>query len=120
MNTSNEIAKAIEVHKSWKIKLKQAIETGLSESTPEKVKLDCHCGFGKWLHNRIDPSVKGSLEYRKTLSLHADFHKAAGNILELALSGKKSEAMALMGIGSEFTKASSTLLRVLEDWKLDI
>jgi len=108
---------AISAHESWKSKLRDAIATGQSESTPEKVSMDDNCSFGKWLHQRIDPDAKSSPYYQKILAMHAEFHKAAGHILALALKGQKSEAAQLMGISSEFTKCSTTLTRLLHEWQ---
>jgi len=120
MNTADEIGKAINAHESWKHKLRDAIASGQSESTAEKVSMDDNCGFGKWLHQRVGPEVKSSTHYQKVLGMHAQFHKAAGKILALALKGQKNEATQLMGISSEFTKCSSSLIRMLDDWQQDL
>jgi len=120
MSTADEIGMAITAHESWKSKLRDAIATGHSESTPEKVSLDDNCGFGKWLNHRVDPEVKSSAYYQKVLGLHAQFHKAAGHILGLALDGQKNEATQLMGISSDFTKCSSSLTRILQEWQQDL
>ncbi len=117
MSTSEEIDMAITAHASWKQKLRHAIDTGECGSTPEKVKMDNNCAFGKWLHERIEPSAKTSDYYTKTVSLHAEFHKHAGHILELALAGNKTEATGLMGLDSGFTKNSGQLTRILKEWQ---
>ena len=117
MSTYNEIEKAIEAHGSWKKKLITAIETGKSDSTPEKVKVDHNCAFGKWLHDIIDPSEKESPFYGEVVDLHACFHSAAGTILEHALSGNKDKAGGLMAIESDFTKCSDALTRKMKEWQ---
>ncbi|MDQ7048575.1 MAG: CZB domain-containing protein [Enterobacterales bacterium] len=120
MSTFNEIGMAISAHESWKNKLRDAIATGRSESTPEKVSMDDNCSFGKWLHQRIDPEVKSSPFYQKVLGMHAQFHAAAGQILGLAIEGRKNEATQLMGISSDFTKCSTALTRMLKEWQQEI
>ncbi|MET1255541.1 CZB domain-containing protein [Aliikangiella maris] len=60
MSTYDEISKAIAAHGQWKQKLRTAIDTGECESTPERVKQDNNCSFGKWLHERIDLAAKES------------------------------------------------------------
>ncbi len=120
MSTLEEIDKAIAAHESWKDKLRDAIASGESESTPDKVKKDDNCGFGKWLYHRIDPAVKSTAYYQRILGMHAEFHKAAGEILELALQGKKNEATQLMGLSSNFAKCSTSLTRLLLEWKQEL
>ena len=75
MSTFEEIDKAVAAHASWKDKLVVAIDTGECESTPEEVKMDNNCAFGKWLYERIDPSVKSSSHYNDVVALHTEFHK---------------------------------------------
>ena len=117
MDFKEEIDMAIGAHGAWKQKLRTAIETGECESTPEKVKQDNNCSFGKWLHERIDPSAKDCSHYRDALKLHAEFHKEAGSILGIALKGQKDEANDLLKIGSEFSKTSANLTKKLKEWK---
>lgn len=117
MRVKEEIDLAIGAHGSWKQKLRIAIDTGICESTPEKVRCDNNCSFGKWLHERIDPSVKVSQYYKDAVVLHAEFHREAGDILEMALNGQKEEALELIKLGSYFSKKSSALTKTLQDWK---
>lgn len=120
MSTHEEIDKAVAAHAAWKDKLMVAIDSGECESTPDKVTMDNNCAFGKWLHERIDPAAKSAPQYNKAVNLHAQFHKNAGHILELALAGSKNEARSLMGLNSDFTRNSSQLTRTLKDWQLDL
>lgn len=117
MSVKEEIDMAIGAHGAWKQKLRTAIETGECESTPERVKQDNNCSFGKWLHERIDPSTKSSAYYQEALTLHAEFHKEAGRILEIALNGEKDEAKDQLKIGSHFAKTSANLTKKLQEWK---
>ena len=117
MSVKDEIDKAIGAHGAWKQKLRTAIETGECESTPERVKQDNNCSFGKWLHERIDASSKSSVYYKEALNLHAEFHKEAGRILEIALNGDKDDAKALLQIGSNFAKTSANLTKKLQEWQ---
>jgi methyl-accepting chemotaxis protein len=117
MTVHDEIDKAISAHGSWKQKLRSAIDTGECESTPDKVKKDNNCAFGKWLHERIDASAKNSPFYNEVVELHAQFHTEAGTILELALNGDKDQANKLMAIGGDFAKYSGALTRKMKDWQ---
>jgi len=117
MSVHDEIGKAISAHGMWKQKLRIAIDTGECESTPDKVKMDNNCAFGKWLYERIDPSVKSSPYYSEIVNLHAQFHKEAGAILEIALKGDKDQANELMGIGQNFAKCSGALTKKMKEWQ---
>ena len=117
MSTKKEIRKAIEAHAAWKQKLRDAIDTGVCESTPEKVKQDNNCAFGKWLHKRIDKNAKQTPHYAESIKLHAKFHQQAGSILELALTGSPEKANALMAVSQPFARYSAALTLKLKDWK---
>ncbi len=117
MSVHDEIDKAIAAHGQWKVKLRNAIDTGTCESTPDKVKMDDNCSFGKWLNHRIDNSYKNTSLYKEVIDLHANFHKEAGTILELALNGNKDEANELMKIGGKFTSYSGQLTRKMKEWQ---
>lgn len=117
MSVQDEINQAIAAHREWKFKLRTAIDTGECESTPDKVKMDNNCAFGKWLHERIDPSVKGTPHYNEIVDLHAQFHQEAGSILELALNGNPAAANDLMETGSKFVTLSSKLTLKMMDWQ---
>lgn len=117
MTVKDEIEKAITAHGEWKNKLRAAIETGMSESTPERVKQDNNCSFGKWLHERIDPAMKNTTFYNDVVKLHADFHKEAAAILEFTLKGDKDNASKEMELGKPFSLLSTALTRKMIDWQ---
>lgn len=117
MATHDEIDKAIGAHGQWKQKLRTAIDTGQSESTPTKVRQDDNCSFGQWLHNRIDPDVKDTPHYSKIVSLHAQFHEEAGAILALALKGEKDDANDRMKLGGKFASISGQLISTMKEWQ---
>lgn len=117
MSVKEEIDKAIAAHGQWKQKLRDAIDSGSCESTPDRVKQDNNCSFGKWLHYRIDPSVKSSEQYNEILKLHADFHREAGAILEIALNGDAQTATERMKIGGDFARLSAEMTRKLTSWR---
>lgn len=120
MNIQEEISKAISAHGQWKVKLRKAIDTGECESTPAKVKMDNNCSFGKWLHNRIDDAYKEHPMYPEVVKLHAEFHKEAGAILELAMNGKTEEANARLGLGSQFSSHSAKLTQKMKEWQASV
>ena len=120
MSVSDEIDKAISAHGMWKQKLRVAIDTGECESTPEKVKMDCNCSFGKWLHQRIALADKKNHFFELAVDLHAKFHLEAGAILEMALNGDKESALRKLAIGSDFARHSASLTTTLKKWQASL
>jgi len=113
----DEIGKAISAHGKWKQKLRSAIDTGSSDVSPEKVKQDCNCAFGKWLYEHMPAEAKASPYYKEVREMHARFHTEAGTIMGLAISGKKNDANERMKMGGEFSKISGQLTRKLQEWR---
>ena len=117
MDFKNQIQAAIGAHGIWKQRLRAAITQGASEYSVSKVQADNQCDFGKFLYEKLDSDKRNSQEYRRCRELHAQFHKAAARVLELALAGKKDEANQAMGVQSEFAKVSSSLTNAMVGWQ---
>lgn len=115
----NEIDKAISAHGMWKQRLKSAIETGNSEFNVNKVTLDNLCDFGKWLYT-LDSNIRLTESWNSIQKLHAEFHKIAANILDLALKGKKEEASKGIALGSEYAAISGKLTTAMMKWKREL
>jgi hypothetical protein len=116
MVTKEAIDAALSAHALWKKRLRDAVDTEQSEFKPDLVKKDNACQFGQWLYGLSDAD-KASESYSKVKSLHADFHRVAGEILELALAGKKAEAIGKLEYGGQYGSASGALVLALNDWK---
>lgn len=110
-----EITAGIAAHGQWKARLRDAIATGKSEFNPLTVKGDNNCAFGKWLYG-LGPEGKSSPYYAMVKEKHAKFHQTTGEVLALALAGKKDEATKLTAIGSEYAKLSAELVGLLQKW----
>jgi len=130
MIVSEEIENAISTHTTWLKNIKTAVavsamneKNSSSEQgtkTITKIDADNKCTFGKWLYETIDPKLKSNIYYEKTVTLHAQFHHQAANILSLALKGKKSQASSLISGNSAFIQCSEELIAILESWKNDL
>jgi methyl-accepting chemotaxis protein len=116
MVTKEAIDSALTAHAQWKKRLQDAVSTGQSEFKPEVVKTDNACQFGQWLYGLPQGDTK-SEDYSKVKTLHAEFHKIAGNILQLALSGKKEEALKKLEYGGEYGSTTGKLVLALQSWK---
>ena len=116
MVTKEAIDAALLAHGQWKKRLQDAISTGQSEFKAVDVKRDDACQFGKWLYG-LPQEDKNSEHYQTVKSLHADFHKAAGEVLELAIAGKKQEALKKLEYDSQYGIAAGKLVVALQLWK---
>jgi hypothetical protein len=69
------VTKAIAAHGQWKIRLRQAIETGKSEWTVDQVKVDDQCVLGKWIYGDAVVRFPGDSLVREIRELHREFHQ---------------------------------------------
>ena len=121
MTIIDEIENAIQVHCAWADRLRVAINTGSCDLTPKTAGRDNVCAFGKWLYSAAIPDDAKSLPgYQNAITSHANFHKNAAKVLELALTGKKPEALQHMDTTSEYEISSVTLTLILRGWQVDI
>jgi hypothetical protein len=120
MDNGEKVDAAINAHTNWLVRLRVAIENGTSEFKPEIVKTDDNCEFGKWLYGDFPESFMGKPIYQVIKELHADFHRQAAIILELALAGEKEKAIELMKLDGEFRKHSLSLIMKLNQLKKDL
>jgi hypothetical protein len=116
MDLQTEVDNAIAAHGMWKRRLRTAIDAGQSEWSPEGVRPDNLCAFGKWLYS-LPPATKGSAQWMEIRALHADFHVEAARVLQMALEGRRAEAEAALAAGSKFGSISSNLVGALMSWK---
>lgn len=119
MLNKEAIDAALTAHAQWKKRLQDAIETGQSAFAPDNVRKDNECQFGKWLYALSDADRKSPM-FHKVRELHASFHSAAGEILRLALAGKKAEALKALEFGGPYGKATGKLVLALQTWKQQV
>jgi hypothetical protein len=119
MGDPQKIVRAIAAHARWKYYLRQAIETGTSEWTVAEVRPDDRCEFGAWLRE-LPPEDRGSQNWGEVRRLHTEFHKAAAEVLSLALAGRREEAEAAIAQGSRFGKASTKLTITMTAWQKEL
>ena len=113
-----EIDKAIGAHGMWKMRLKAAVDTGKIDTSVDAIRQDSQCMFGKWLYGAsLTSADKASSHYKTVRAIHAEFHKTAARVAELASSGRKAEAEAMMALGGEYASVSGKLTRAMMEWK---
>ena len=112
-----QITKAIGAHSHWKKTLMSAIESGSPKLTLDQVGKEDACDVGKWLHGTSIPEVQRKTpEFEACREIHAEFHKAAAEVLRLAIAGDKRAAVAALGPDSRFAKLSSALTLRMMQW----
>ena len=115
----DEINVAIGAHGKWKFKLKTAISKGESDVTPEVVKCDDKCVFGKWLYGPTIPDdLREGMPYMVVRRLHGEFHQIASAVLQKALAGETDEAQNLLN--GPFDVKSQILTKALTKWKREL
>ncbi|MBL8216887.1 MAG: CZB domain-containing protein [Bryobacterales bacterium] len=112
---NDELNSAIAAHARWKGRLLTAIEQGKCDVSVADASRDDHCQFGKWL--KETPGLTREQHYGKVKELHHKFHAEAGNVLSLALAGKKDAAKSSMNVGSPFLNVSSALTYAIVAWR---
>ena len=113
---AKNIKDAIGSHGAWKLRLRTAINVGHSKFTVSDVSCDGNCAFGQWLQSdAFNAETRNGAPYRVISRLHTEFHKCAGNVLDLATSGHGAEATTLLD--GDFTQQSEKLVRGLQKWR---
>jgi hypothetical protein len=116
MAYQDDIDKALAAHGAWKQRLNAVVASGRSEFQVAQVRLDNQCDFGKWFYS-LPAAMRGTDRLIKIRNLHAEFHVEAAHILDLALQGKKEEALRLLGSGGRYGTISGQLALALGQWK---
>ncbi|MHC5114508.1 MAG: CZB domain-containing protein [Planctomycetota bacterium] len=115
----DNIVRAVAAHAKWKYELRQAIATGTSKWTVPTVRVDDRCEFGTWLRS-LPPSEQDDEHWRTVHARHAEFHRAAADVLVLALAGRREEAEAAIAPDSRFAEASKKLTLAMMSWKYEL
>jgi hypothetical protein len=118
MIDTENIVRGIAAHAKWKHYLRQAIATGESAWTVSGVRVDDQCEFGRWLRS-IAPVDRRDGHWETVQTRHADFHREAARVLQLALARRQQEAEAAIGPGSPFAEASKRLTLAMTAWQKD-
>ncbi len=119
MSNQEDIDKALIAHGAWKQRLNAAIESGSSQFQVSQVREDNRCDFGKWFYS-LPAEIRETDIGRKIQKIHAEFHVEAARILDLALKGKKEEALRALSSESRYVSISGQLTLALKHWKQSI
>ncbi|MFO1291563.1 MAG: methyl-accepting chemotaxis protein [Rubrivivax sp.] len=107
-----DFADAIEAHRRWKVRLRQAI-AGRERLDAADICRDDRCALGQWIHGPGGRCHGTRTLFTDLLARHAEFHRAAGEVARRINAGAYDDAQQLLDSGSEFARLSgevSTLL----------
>jgi hypothetical protein len=117
---SEQVRSALVDHSFWKVRLAEAIHDRGSEFSPNVVGRDDQCAFGKWLYSETDPALKNDGNYEDVRQSHAEFHRAAAEVLRLVQENRTAEARAAILPPSDFVRASARLNLALTAWQIKV
>jgi hypothetical protein len=111
-----DIELAMTSHAKWATHLTKAIADAHLEIPLATIGSDDVCEFGQWLYGQeLSDDDKISADYRAVRDLHAEFHKVAQQVAELAESSNRYEAYKLLY--GEYIASSGKLAIALTAWK---
>jgi methyl-accepting chemotaxis protein len=116
MIDTEQIVRGIAAHAKWKYYLGQAIKTGTSQWAVPDARADDQCEFGTWLQS-MSTVGETTENWRTVRARHTEFHRAAADVLELALAGRRQEAEAAIAPNSHFAQVSKNLTLAMMAWK---
>ncbi len=114
--TSMSFDDAVVCHSEWKRKLQNYVAHPDQRLKPDEVAANDRCKLGKWLRGE---GRKCSVypEFAKLVAEHTRLHKAAVEIVNRANGGEDVSGEFALGVGSEFSLASSAVVLALMDMK---
>ncbi len=107
---------AIEAHRQWKVKLRQAIAER-SRLDADTICRDDQCPLGRWLHGEGGKRWGGRPTFVALVDKHAQFHQTAGGVARSINGGQYEQAERLIGGGSAFARISTEVSTLLTQAK---
>ena len=105
MNIDN----AIDAHVGWKLKLSSYLHKPDKSLDPAKVGADNGCELGQWIHGE-GKKYANLPEFTKLTVDHAQFHRAAAEVINRANSGQAVGEEVALGAKSAFAMASTAVV----------
>lgn len=110
---------AIKAHSDWKIKLTQYLKKPDGSLKAETIAPDNLCALGKWIHGEGQKFAQFP-EFKELQSIHAEFHKAAADVVRRADSGQQVSAEVTLGAKSKYGEVSSKVVSLIMKMKLKV
>jgi|ERR1700691_2834418 methyl-accepting chemotaxis protein len=107
---------AVNSHSEWKKKLYAYVSNPDGSTNVDEVGSNNKCKLGKWIRGD-GRKYSGFPEFAKLIVEHTRFHKAAADIVSRADRGQDVSFEFGLGVGSEFSLASSAVVLAIMDMK---
>ncbi len=107
---------AIEAHRQWKVKLRQAIADH-AQLDADNICRDDRCPLGQWLHGPGGSTWGSRPLFVNLVDKHAEFHREAGNVARTINAQRYEDAERLVGSGSRFAHVSTEVATLLTQAK---
>ncbi len=103
---------AIEAHRAWKVRLRQAI-ADRARLDAETLCRDDQCPLGKWIHGPGGARWGSRPGFTALTDKHAEFHREAGAVARRINAADYTQAERLIGAGSRFSDVSTEVVALL-------
>lgn len=119
-STLEQVKKGIAEHTVWKARIQEAIDTRHSPMHVSQACMDHFCELGRWLRDNPDLRMFNPKHYDKVKKLHTEFHAVLGNVLHMAVAGKRLEAKECCVHGGTYAQAQAALVAELTNWQKEL
>ena len=111
-----DVDSAIEAHRQWKVRLRQAIADH-QKLDADSICRDDQCPLGRWIHGPGGARWGARPVFVELRDKHAVFHQTAGQVAQVINAGRYAEAGRMIESGSAFGDASIEVSTVLTQVK---
>ena len=101
----------IDAHRQWKVKLRDAIESGDKVDVATLSRDDC-CALGKWIY-ADGQRLRDRVSFVTLIDKHARFHQVAGQVGQLINEKRFAQAEDALAPNTPFASATSDVVKVL-------
>lgn len=108
---------AIQAHSNWKMKLKNYLAKPDGSIDVNQLSKDNVCPLGCWLHGGESQKFKHLEDFKKLMTSHGAFHKAAADIVRRKDRGEEIAADIALGGDAPFSKYSKEVVSLLMSLK---
>jgi len=106
-----DVDSIIDGHRQWKVKLRDAIDTGDKVDVATLSRDDC-CGLGKWIYGD-GQRLRERVSFTTLVSKHANFHQVAGQVGQLINDSRYGQAEDALAPNTPFAVATNDVVMVL-------
>jgi methyl-accepting chemotaxis protein len=107
---------AVNCHSEWKRRLQAYVSNPDQSINVDDVGSNNKCKLGRWIRGE-GRKYAGFPEFAKLIVEHTRFHKAAADIVRRAHGGQDVGFEFALGVGREFSLASSAVVLAIMDLK---